>query len=190
MHSKTQNIAMTVTEKAKILAATHPALAWNGVYPDQIYDYDAKRLPPGESMAAGDRFHRNMERYWDDQWVNPSDEYVCSVVTDILLDLGIEQIESECPVSNGKLSGRVDLLGIHKNGRHWVIEIKTTQGAEVLPPRPQELCQLALYASLLKLNNPALACLRINLRTQKIAVFHMYDCQEVLGLVAQPRTAA
>ena len=175
---------MTVTETAKILAATNPTLAWAGVYPDQIYDYDSKRFTPGESMAAGDRFHRNMERYLDDQWVEPNHNYICSVVTEILIDLGLEEIESERSVSKGDLSGRVDLHGIHKNGRHWVLEIKTTQGAEVLQPRPQELCQLALYAKLLSLENPVLACLRINLRTQKIAVYHMYDTTECIRNIA------
>ena len=175
---------MTVTETAKIIAASHPALAWPAVFPDQLYDFDAKQFPRGESITAGERFHTNMEHYWANEFVEPRDEYVCSVVSDILLDLGLEEIESEQSVFSGGLSGRVDLHGIHKNGRHWVIEIKTTQGDEVLQPRPQELCQLALYAKLLSLENPVLACLRINLRTQKIAVYHMYDTTECIRNIA------
>lgn len=165
---------MNATSAAKHLSSKNSDLKWPGLLPQCIYDLDVPQLPSGPPILVGKDFHANLERHLAGKWVSKDHYYTCSAVAEILRDLGLERksLKTEVPLQRGSLTGQADLVGVDAKGKTWVVEIKTTQGCFALAPSSTELCQLALYAHLLDLKEPTLACIRVNLRLGKAGVYH------------------
>jgi len=164
-------MTMRVTTLAKQIAQSSTEIAWPHMHANHVYDYAGTGMFNGDSMKVGEELHKHLELYLNGRFVPQREREVCSVIVEILLELGLDDIETECAVQYGSVRGKVDLYGTHANGRSWVIEVKTTQGSHIEEPRAQELMQLALYARMLQFKNPLLACIRVNLRTMKVGVY-------------------
>lgn len=174
------DLHMNVTQTSKALAQANPELAWGTTYPDRIYDFNGTQVPQGNPMEVGEALHFNLHKLINDLWV-PREYYNATAsILEVLEDLGIEQVDTEKRIVRGGIHGQCDLHGIDLRRNHWVFEIKTTRGRHVEPPRPNEMIQMALYASMLKLDSPRLACIRINLATSKIGVYVRYDSQQLI----------
>ena len=178
-------MTMRVTTLAKKITQSLPEIVWPHACANHVFDYEGTGRIEGDSMAIGAALHQHLETYINGGDVPPQDEEICSVIMDILIELGLEDVETESTVQCGKVRGIVDLHGTHKNGRKWVIEMKFTQGTHIEEPRPQELMQLALYACMLDLDAPLLACFRINLNVKKIGVYLTTQSAPFLDIAEQ-----
>lgn len=178
---------MNVTSAAKSIANANPGLSWPGMLPLAVYTLNVPQLPTGAAMELGEDFHANFDRHMNGEWVCKNHYYTCAAIVEILGDLGIarKSLRTEVPLSAAGMTGRADIVGCDSNGQSWVVDIKTTQGKFALAPSPVELCQLALYADLLGLRFPVLACLRINLRLGKISVFHISETEHLIQVVKE-----
>lgn len=181
---------MNVTSAARALAE-NPSLTWPGLLPQRVYNLKVPRIASGSSLAVGEQLHAQLHLYWRGAWIDPDYYYTCVGIEDILSDLGLKRanLKTELPVSGGGIRGQVDICGSLINGRSAVVEIKSTQGEYGLPPSPREVCQLGLYASLLKYNTPTLICLRVNLRLRKISAFVMSDTSTLISNVERGASA-
>jgi hypothetical protein len=160
-------------------------IVWPRRCADRIYNFDDIGIPRGESIDVGDAFHRNFSRFLKDQWVPKEYLSTCIALGLVIDDLGVEHYESEGTVASENLAGQCDLHGLDRLGRHWVFEIKTTQGDYIFPPRPSEIIQMSLYASLLKVEDPIVACIRLNLKTRKIGVFVSRETQKLVQMASE-----
>lgn len=175
---------MNVTAFSTTLAAMNPKVKWPSIYADEIFNFYSSKRVRGAPVEVGISLHNYFDDYSKNRFIPHAYYEVCASIVDVLADLGMEEVECEESVSIHGLEGRLDMHGIDLNGRHWVIEIKTTQGAYLKAPSSREIFQLALYAKMLDLETlPSLMCLRVNLQTQKIGVYRSYDCREWVDLV-------
>lgn len=177
---------MNVTTAARLLAEKQLELAtWPSLLPQHVYNLEVPRIASGRSLDLGEQLHAKLHQFWGGTWIDPDYYYTCAAIEDVLIDLGLDRgnLKTELPVSGNGLNGQVDICGSLSDGRSAVIEIKSTQGEYALPPSSRELCQLALYSSLLKYDAPTLICLRVNFRLRKVSAFVMSDASALIANV-------
>lgn len=176
---------MNVTEYSQRLADAHPEVKWPCVGADLVFDFEATKMPRGSSLMLGSLVHDYLPAFIEGDYVPEAYADTCAVIYDILYQMGMDEVESEEVVNGVGLSGRIDMHGIDVRGRHWVVEVKCSQGLYLPPPSRREIFQMVSYAKLLDQTiPPGLICLRVNLRTRKVGVYRIYEYKNWLDLIS------